>query len=87
MIEIVSSIAVLAVVILGVLVIVQAVSPSEALRFVVRALLVLFLAVFALYALKFFGPAFSFRGCGPALPRSRQRSTGSRSHSLCSLRY
>lgn len=52
MVEIVSSIAVLAVVVIGLLIMVQAISPSEALRFAGRALVGLLFAVLGFHAVR-----------------------------------
>ena len=52
MVEMVSSIAVLAVVVLGLLIMVQAISPGDALRFAGRALVRLLFAVLALAAVR-----------------------------------
>lgn len=54
MIEVLTAIGVLGVVVTGILIMVQAESAGDALRFVGRALAVLFLAFFALCGLRFF---------------------------------
>jgi Na+-driven multidrug efflux pump len=52
MIEVLSSIGVLVVVVIGVLILLQVTSPGDVLRGAGRALIVLFIVVLALYALK-----------------------------------
>lgn len=54
MIEILSAVAVLAIVLIGLLIMVQAISPGDALRFVARALVGLLLTFLGFYAARTF---------------------------------